>query len=404
MNDDIRREVSKRRTFAIISHPDAGKTTLTEKLLLYGGAIHLAGAVKGKRGGRQATSDWMEMERQRGISITTQRAAVRVRGPAHEPARHARPQRLHRGHLPHAGRRRRGGHAHRQRQGRRAADEQAVPGLPDARHPDLHLHQQDGPPRAARRSSCSTRSSRCSASPARPINWPIGSGPRVPRRLRPRAPRGAALRARGRRRAAWRPSRTCGLDDPDAARQRWASARYEELRDEIELLDAAGDPFDSETFLAGELTPVFFGSAMTNFGLEPFLDGSSSSRRRRARARASAGRIDPDSADFSGFVFKIQANMDPHHRDRIAFVRVCSGRFKRGMEVNHVRTGTSASRMSRTDAVPGAGADHDRRGLRGRHHRLCDPGSLRIGDTLCRGRAVRVRGRPALLARALRAA
>ena len=177
MDDEIKREVSKRRTFAIISHPDAGKTTLTEKLLLYGGAIHLAGSVKRVAG---APSDHERLDGDRAPARHLdlhQRAAVRVRGPSHEPARHPRPQRLQRGHLPHPRRRGFGGHAHRQRQGRRAADHQAVSGLPDARHPDHHLHQQDGPPRptaarAARRDREGAR-----ASPAAPINWPVGAGP-----------------------------------------------------------------------------------------------------------------------------------------------------------------------------------------------------------------------------------
>ena len=177
MNDDIKREVSKRRTFAIISHPDAGKTTLTEKLLLYGGAIHLAGSVKRRAGGR-ADHERLDGDRAPARHLDLhERAAVRVRGPPHEPARHARPQRLQRGHLPHARRRRLRRHAHRQRQGRRAADDQAVPGLPHARRPDRHLHQQDGPRAAGRRSICSTRSSSVLGIPCSPVNWPIGAGP-----------------------------------------------------------------------------------------------------------------------------------------------------------------------------------------------------------------------------------
>ena len=176
MSDQLQTEIAKRRTFAIISHPDAGKTTLTEKLLLYGGAIHMAGIGQGEPNGSR------RHQRLDGAGTPArhldhhQRAAVHLRRPAHEPAGHARPQRLQRGHLPDAPGGRFGGHADRQRQGHRAADHQAVSGLPDARHSDRHLHQQAGPRGARRRWSCWTRSSACWGIPTTPVNWPVGAG------------------------------------------------------------------------------------------------------------------------------------------------------------------------------------------------------------------------------------
>ena len=165
--------------------------------------------------------------------------------------------------------------------------------------------------------------------------------------------------------SAGRRSRTCPLDEPDVQANLGERA-YQELRDEIALLDTAGAPFDMKKFLAGELSPVFFGSAMTNFGIEPFLDRFVELAPPPRPRRSSEGTIDPESPNFSGFVFKIQANMDPNHRDRVAFVRVCSGRFSRGMEVNHVR-GHRPLTMSRTMQFLAQERIPDRRGLRRRH-------------------------------------
>ena len=168
----LAQEIRRRKTFAIISHPDAGKTTLTEKLLLYGGAIQLAGAVKAKRGRASAVSDWMDMERERGISITSSVLQFPYRGLRDEPPRHARPRRLQRGHLPHAPRRRRRGDAPRLRQGRRGADEEALSRLQAAEDAHLHLRQQDGPARAATRSIWSARWRTSSASASIPSPGP----------------------------------------------------------------------------------------------------------------------------------------------------------------------------------------------------------------------------------------
>ena len=167
LRPDLVRDVARRRTFAIISHPDAGKTTLTEKLLLFGGAIQMAGTVKARRSSRHATSDWMEVEKQRGISVTSSVMQFDYAGHTHQPARYARPRGFLRGHLPRAHRRRRGGHGDRRGQGRGGPDHQAARGLPAARHADHHLRQQDGPRGARPHRSARTRSSPRSPSTAR---------------------------------------------------------------------------------------------------------------------------------------------------------------------------------------------------------------------------------------------
>ncbi len=200
-----------------------------------------------------------------------ERAPVRVRGPSHEPARHPRPQRLQRGHLSDPRRGRFGRHAHRQRQGRRTADDQALPGLSDAGRADHDVHQQDWTASADRRSSCSTRSRRCSGSPA-----PRSTGRWAPVRDSWASTIGSAARCCGssaptggeRRASLW----TCGLDEPDSAGQPWRASATESCRRRSRCSTRAGAPFDLERFLAGQLSPVFFGSAMTNFGIEPFLD------------------------------------------------------------------------------------------------------------------------------------
>ncbi len=208
MASELEQEVARRRTFAIISHPDAGKTTLTEKLLLYGGAIHLAGSVKAKRARRHATSDWMELEKERGISVTSSVLQFDYRGPRGEPAGHPGPPGLLRGHLPHAGRRGRGGDAHRRGQGRRAADQEALQGLPHARHPHLHLRQQAGPlrPRAAGPDGRARAGAR---HPLLPDELAHRHGAGLPRRVRPAG-------------ATWS---TCSAPRATTARRRWPSAR-----------------------------------------------------------------------------------------------------------------------------------------------------------------------------------
>ena len=378
MNDDIGKEVSKRRTFAIISHPDAGKTTMTEKLLLYGGAIRLAGSVKSSQGRRQTTSDWMDLERQRGISISTSVLQFEYAG-----------RRMNLLDTP--------GHNDFSEDTYRtlaAADSavmliDSVKGVEPQTIKLFQVCRMRGVPittfinkldRLGRPPlELLDEIEKVLGIPCSPVNWPVGSGPGflgVYDRER-----GEVLRFErapgGERRASLS---TCRLDDPDLQASLGVQ-QYKELQDDIALLDTAGAPFDLDKFLAGELSPVFFGSAMTNFGIEPFLDRFVELAPPPRPRRSSEGMIDPKSPTFSGFVFKIQANMDPNHRDRVAFVRVCSGRFSRGMEVNHVR-GRRPLTMSRTMQFLAQERIPIDEGYAGDILGVWDGGSLRIGDTL----------------------
>jgi peptide chain release factor 3 len=326
--------VGRRRTFAIISHPDAGKTTLTEKLLLYGGAINLAGSVAARKAQRHAASDWMAIERERGISISSTVLTFPYRDrqinlldtPGHQDfsedtyrtltavdsavmvldaARGIEPQTLKLFEVCRQ---------------RRVPIFTFVNKLDrPGRHP---LELLDEIERVLGLATC-------------PLNWPIGDGVdfRGLYDLRTRSVHLFERTEHGARRA---PVRVATLDDPalDAAVGPAPAAR---LREEVELVESAGSPFDRERVLAGELTPVCFGSALTNFGVELFLDAFADLAPAPAPRETTTGAIAPDDPLFAGFVFKIQANMDPRHRDRVAFLRVCSGVYRRDMEVWHHR-------------------------------------------------------------------
>ena len=238
-------ESQRRRTFAIISHPDAGKTTLTEKLLLYGGAIHQAGAVKSRKAQRAATSDWMEIEKKRGISVTSSAMAFEFGGYPLQPARHAGPPGLQRGHLPHADRGRLRDHADRRGQGRRGADAQAVRGVPHARHADRHLRQQARPP-GARSDGADDRGRRGAQAAHRAGHLADRQRRPLPGRVRP-ACTSEVLRFE-RTAAATRPRRRSTVERhrrPGARSRCSARTRCATLRDEIELLDGAGEQYDA---------------------------------------------------------------------------------------------------------------------------------------------------------------
>jgi peptide chain release factor 3 len=227
--------------------------------------------------------------------------------------------------------------------------------------------------------------------PCSPVNWPVGSGPGflgVYDRERREVLRFERAEGGERRAALW----TSDLDDP-ALQAGLGAQPYRELLDEIALLDTAGAPFDREKFLAGQLSPVFFGSAMTNFGVEPFLDRFVDLAPPPRPRQSSEGMIDPERPGFSGFVFKIQANMDPSHRDRVAFVRICSGRFSRGMQVNHVR-GERPFTMSRTMRFLAQERVTIDEAYAGDILGVWDGGNLRIGDTLTEGGSFEFEGVP----------
>ena len=339
-------EATRRRTFAVISHPDAGKSTLTEALALHAKMISEAGAMHGKAGRRSTVSDWMEMEKARGISVSSTALQFKYKSAEtepnddqrHQPRRHPGSLRLLRGHLPgaHRGRRRR--HADRRRQGPRAADPQAVPGVPPPRHPGHHRDQQVGPPGpdAAGTARRDPRADR-----------PDPDAAVLAGRHRRRLPRPAATR-RGRRRAEYiRFTRTAGgatiapeeILDADAAAARDGD-EWETAVEESELLSASGQDHDQEMFLAGQTSPVIF--ALRDAELRRPADPRHPGRRsRRPRRRAPTSRATAREVTdpFSAVVFKVQAGMDTAHRDRLAFMRIVSGVFERGMVVTHAQTG-----------------------------------------------------------------
>jgi peptide chain release factor 3 len=381
---ELDRQVTSRRTFAIISHPDAGKTTLTEKVLLYGDAIHLAGSVKQSGGGsRAATSDWMEIERQRGISISTSVLQFEYGGrhinlldtPGHNDFSEDTYRTL------------------------AAADSavmliDSVKGVEPQTIKLFQVCRMRGIPIITFINKMDRGGKdpldlldeieRVLGIPCSPVNWPIGSGQSffgVYDRWR-----GQALHfersAGGSRRA---PMTEVDLDDP-AVSEAIGANRYQQLTDELALLETAGNAFDNDLFVAGGVTPVFFGSAMTNFGLEPFLDHFVNLAPSPRMRTTSAGPLPPNDPRFSGFVFKIQANMDPNHRDRVAFLRICSGRFRRGMDVTHVRTGKTLS-LTRPLQFMAQERTQIEEAFSGDIIGLWDPGNLRIGDALCEGDA-----------------
>jgi len=385
---EIGAEAARRRTFAIISHPDAGKTTLTEKLLLYGGAIRLAGTVRRRRAERHATSDWMSIEQERGISVSTSALQFDFRGlrlnlldtPGHDDfsedtyrtlaaadcavmlidaAKGVEPQTI------------------------KLFEVCRLRGLPIV----TFINKMDRYGREPL--ALLDEVEAVLGIPTTAAAWPVGAGDGF-RGVFDRWSGDLLLYERGGGGARPVAAAVASLADGGGAGLLPATLRSA-LRHDLELLEVAGAPFDRARFLAGGLTPVFFGSAITNFGVERFLehfvDLCPSPRPREAQG----GLVPVDSDSFSGFVFKIQANMDPLHRDRIAFVRVCAGRFVRGMELRHARTGQSiaVNRLMRLrsrertmieDAYPGDVVG------------VWDPGFFRIGDTLYAGEPVEYAG------------
>ncbi len=386
---ELAQAVARRRNFAIISHPDAGKTTLTEKLLLYGGAIQQAGAVKAKGEQRKVTSDWMEIEKQRGISITSTVLQFDYDGhtvnlldtPGHQDFSEDTYRTL------------------------AAADnavmlEDAAKGLePQTRKlfevcrlrrvPIFtFLNKMDRPGREPLELIDEIEQELGLA--CWPVNWPIGGGDRfrglIDRRSREvilfeRAERG---RQAGERRLA--------IDDPQLPDLVGRELLHTAL-EELELLDGAGAELDLEQVHRGDLSPVFFGSAMTNFGVRPFLDAFLDLAERPTARPARGGAVDPLRPEFSGFVFKLQANMDPRHRDRVAFVRVCSGRFEKDMSVQHARSGRTI-RLSRPQKLFGQDREVVEDAYPGDVIGLNNPGVFAIGDTLYVGPKVEYEGIP----------
>jgi len=382
-------EVGKRRNFAIISHPDAGKTTLTEKLLLYGGAIQQAGAVKARGEQRKVTSDWMELEKQRGISITStvlqfaykDKTINLLDTPGHQDFSEDTYRTL------------------------AAADnavmlEDAAKGLePQTRKlfevcrmrqiPIFtFINKMDRPGQEPLELLDEIESELGLSTFA--VNWPIGSG-ELFRGVVERATKEVVLFSRAERGKQSSEIRL-KINDPELKNLVEEELLTKAL-EEIEILDEAGCELNQELILSGELTPVFFGSAMTNFGVRPFLDNFLELSQGPVARNSFDGPIVPTRESFSGFVFKLQANMDPKHRDRVAFVRVCSGRFKKDMTVQHARTGKQI-RLSRPQKIFGQDRAVVDDAYPGDVIGLNNPGMFSIGDTLFIGPKVEFEGIP----------
>ena len=372
-------EINKRRTFAIISHPDAGKTTLTEKLLLYGGAINLAGSVKAKKTARHAVSDWMEIEKQRGISVTSSVMQFNYDGycinildtPGHQDFSEDTYRTL------------------------MAADSAVM--VIDAskgveaqtiklfkvcvmRHIPIFTFVNKLDREARDTFELLDEIENVLGIRTCPMNWPIGSGKNfkgVYQRDTETITRFFA--ANNGQNEVEKIEAKLGAPDLDDIIGR---ENHQNLVDEIELLDGASSEFDLEKVSAGELTPVFFGSALTNFGVETFLAHFLSMTTSPLPRNAKEGVIAPLDHEFSAFVFKIQANMNKAHRDRIAFMRICSGKFEAGMEVNHVQGGKKI-RLSQPQQMMAQDRKIVEEAYAGDIIGVFDPGIFSIGDTVC---------------------
>ena len=372
-------EIKKRRTFAIISHPDAGKTTLTEKFLLYGGAINLAGTVKGRKAAKHAVSDWMEIEKERGISVTSSVMQFEYDGycinildtPGHQDFSEDTYRTLMAADS-----------AVMVIDGSKGVEAQTIKlfkvcvlrGIPiftfinkldrEAKDP---FELMDDIENVLGIRTC-------------PVNWPIGCGKNFKgvydRNTRQITTFTAAMG--GQKEIA---SQTFDLDSPEAETA-VGFDYYRQLQDEIELLDGAADEFDIDRVRRGNLSPVFFGSALTNFGVETFLRHFLDMTTSPLPRKTTTGEIDPFKEDFSAFVFKIQANMNKAHRDRIAFMRIVSGKFEAGMEVNHVQGGKKL-RLSQPQQLMAQDRKIVEEAYAGDIIGVFDPGIFSIGDTLC---------------------
>jgi len=386
---DFLKELARRRTFAIISHPDAGKTTITEKLLLYGGAIQLAGTVKGRKSARHATSDWMAMEKERGISVTSSVMQFPYKGcivnlldtPGHEDFSEDTYRTL------------------------TAVDSalmviDAAKGVEERTIKLMEVCRLRTTPimtfinkldREGRETIElldeveNVLNIRCA-----PVTWPIGMGKRFKgvyhlhrNAVHLFSPTHGGKVQQG--------EVIEGLDNPRLDELLGDQAR--ELRDEIELVQAASNEFDHEAYLAGELTPVFFGSAINNFGvselLDDFVEYAPPPQPREATTRV----VEPQEEKLTGFIFKVQANMDPQHRDRIAFMRICSGTFTKGMKLRQVRIGKDV-KISDALTFMASDREHVEEAFPGDILGLHNHGTIRIGDTFTQGEDLAFTGIP----------
>lgn len=382
-------EIARRRTFAIISHPDAGKTTLTEKLLLFGGAIQMAGTVKARKAARHATSDWMELEKQRGISVTTSVMQFPYKEcifnlldtPGHEDFSEDTYRTL------------------------TAVDSalmviDAAKGVEDRTIKLLEVCRLRQTPIL----TFINKMDRDARSPidlldeveqvlkirCTPVTWPIGMG-KFFKGIYHLQEDAVYLYQSGQNLRTQESEKIIGLNNPQLDEVLGDLAR--ELREELELVRGASHAFDRQEYLSGHLTPVFFGSAINNFGVRELLNAFAEYAPSPQSRAADVREVKPEEAAFSGFVFKIQANMDPAHRDRIAFLRVCSGKYEKSMKIHHVRlqrdvqvhnalTFMAGEREQIVEAYPGD--------IIGLHNY----GTIQIGDTFTVGEKLKFLGIP----------
>jgi peptide chain release factor 3 len=384
-NTDSASAIAARRTFAVISHPDAGKTTLTEKLLLYGNAIELAGNVRARKNQRTTTSDWMEMERERGISITSTVLQFPYRGhvinlldtPGHQDfsedtyrtlsavdsavmvidaAKGIEPQTLK---LFEVCRKR---------------------GIPIF----TFINKMDRPARDPLDLLDEIR--KVLGMEPVPMNWPLGDGPQF-MGVYDRAENGVYLFERTERNEKIAPEIFVGLDEL-VGRNILTLEKFHHLRETVELLNEAGIAFDHDAVLKERQTPVFFGSALTNFGVRMFLDAFIEFAPPPQPYPSDGGAVSPEDEEFTGFIFKIQANMNPKHRDSVAFLRICSGKFERGMDLIHAQSGRTLKLMRPYKAFANEREIIDE-AFAGDVLGLPNNGTFAIGDTLCSGRTLR---------------
>ncbi len=375
---NLRSEIEKRRTFAIISHPDAGKTTLTEKFLLYGGAINLAGSVKGKATARHAVSDWMEIEKQRGISVTSSVLQFNYDGycinildtPGHQDFSEDTYRTLMAADSAVMVIDASKGVEAQTRKLFKVCVMRHIPIFTFINKMDRDANDTfellDDIEKELGIATC-------------PINWPIGSGKEF-KGVYDRKKREVMTFADTLKGTKEGSEKIISIDD-DALDDEIGSDFKAKLLDEIELLDGASAEFDMEKVAKGELSPVFFGSALTNFGVETFLQHFLKMTYAPMARRADVGMIDPFSEDFSAFVFKIQANMNKNHRDRIAFMRICSGKFTAGMEVYHVQGGKTI-KLAQPQQMMADERKMVEEAYAGDIIGIFDPGIYSIGDTL----------------------
>ena len=373
-------EINKRRTFAIISHPDAGKTTLTEKFLLYGGAINLAGSVKGKATARHAVSDWMEIEKQRGISVTSSVLQFNYDGycinildtPGHQDFSEDTYRTLMAADSAVMVIDASKGVEAQTRKLFKVCVMRHIPIFTFINKMDRDANDTfellDDIEKELGIATC-------------PVNWPIGSGKGF-KGVYDREKKSVFTFSDTEKGTKEGETQEVSIQDEAHLRELLGNEAAEKLLDEVDLLDGASAEFDLEAVQAGELTPVFFGSALTNFGVEIFLQHFLQMTTTPLARRADIGLIDPVENEFSAFVFKIQANMNKAHRDRIAFMRICSGRFDANMEVRHVQ-GNKVMRLSQPQQIMADERKILDEAYAGDIIGVFDPGIFSIGDTIC---------------------